>query len=435
MKYTPLNRLPENASSKNSYKKGDLLVLFGELFNRGYANGLLEESKKRNLDVIYSTVGRRQDGVLRPLNAEELITAPKPILNIPLEAGFDLEPAEGGATPTDLLKSVKMDNWQDFKINWDLVKDSQARAEARIKEKFKMYMAQLEAHIKPNQNVLIAHLMAGGVPRARIFMAVLNNVVKAKGDKFIKSSDFWSSDLGRLSDLNFNDVTANTFRYLVEAAAPMREKLEKSNGSLRFAAYGYHGTEVLVQNNYQWQSYSPYIQGWAKLLLEKYSSDFFARGISTCVYNCPEILTNSSSIFQGVEVPLYPLLAAYKKEAPTATYTKNLIDRCQALLKPNRTLDDLVKITDHFYSLKNIVQNFNKFEVWPQHNEQTQMEALVQCSNELIDMHLDPKNLITFILSEEILKGTGRLILADSFKMRQPVAWLNHDIIVKQNLE
>lgn len=428
-KYIPLKTIPEH-----NYKKGDLLVLFGELFNRGYANGLLDEAKKFELDVVYSTVGRRQDGALRALNTSELESAPKPLINIPLEAGFDAEPSAKGTTPADLLKSVKMDSWQDVKLDWNIIKESQKNEEERLKYSFKEYMLQLQEFIRPKQNVLIAHLMAGGVPRARIFMAVLNNVVKAKGDKFIRSNDFWQSDLGRLCALNFNDVTANTFKLLVEAAAPFREKLEKTGGTLRFTAYGYHGTEVLIEGAYKWQGYAPYIQGWAKLLLEEYASNYFSQGISSCVYNCPEILTNSSSIFQGVEVPLYPLLAAYKKEAPHSPLTKNLIDRCQALLKPNKTLEDILEITNRFYTNENIVKNFNKYELWPQHNEQTQMESLIQCSNEIIDLHLDPKNLVTSILSEEIVRGSGQLIFADSFKMGQPVLWLNHDIIVRQNL-
>ena len=46
-------------TAPHPFKKGDLLVLFGELFNRGYANGLVEEAEKNGLTVVRATVGRR----------------------------------------------------------------------------------------------------------------------------------------------------------------------------------------------------------------------------------------------------------------------------------------------------------------------------------------------------------------------------------------
>ncbi len=82
-------------------------------------------------------------------------------------------------------------------------------------------------------------------------------------------------------------------------------------------AFGYHGTEILIDGRYAWQSYSPYLQGFAKVELENIARKALHEGIQASVYNAPEILTNSSSIFLGVEVALYPLLGAMKKEAPT----------------------------------------------------------------------------------------------------------------------
>src|SRR6516165_10750753 len=95
--YNPLRNLPPRAG----YGKGDLLVLCGELFGRGYANGIVEEAKSRGMTVLGATVGRRDaNGELRPLTAEELAEAEAnlggKIINIPLEAGFDMEPGEDG---------------------------------------------------------------------------------------------------------------------------------------------------------------------------------------------------------------------------------------------------------------------------------------------------------------------------------------------------
>ena len=67
--YRPMQELPEIAG----YKAGDVLVLAGELFGRGYANGLVDEAKRLGMTVIGTTVGRRDaDGSLRPLNSDEL---------------------------------------------------------------------------------------------------------------------------------------------------------------------------------------------------------------------------------------------------------------------------------------------------------------------------------------------------------------------------
>ncbi len=82
--YCPMTILPAAAG----YKAGDVLVLVGELFGRGYANGLLEEAKRLGMTVLGTTVGRRNsDGTLRPLTAEELAEAEallgSRIINIP----------------------------------------------------------------------------------------------------------------------------------------------------------------------------------------------------------------------------------------------------------------------------------------------------------------------------------------------------------------
>jgi hypothetical protein len=92
--YRSMQQLPDTAG----YKAGDVLVLAGELFGRGYANGLVDEAKRIGMTVIGTTVGRRDpDGTLRPLTADELAESEAllggRIINVPLEAGFDMEAA------------------------------------------------------------------------------------------------------------------------------------------------------------------------------------------------------------------------------------------------------------------------------------------------------------------------------------------------------
>src|SRR6476619_7200867 len=65
---TSLRHIPQ----ANLFRKGDVFVLFGELFGRGYVNGLIDEARKAGMTIVGITVGRRNDdGSLRALTAEE----------------------------------------------------------------------------------------------------------------------------------------------------------------------------------------------------------------------------------------------------------------------------------------------------------------------------------------------------------------------------
>jgi len=415
----------------STYKPGDVLVLFGELFNRGYANGLVDEAERRGMKIIRTTVGRRdKDGALRPLNAEEMASVPQPFINVPLEAGFDLEPDDQGMTIVDYLKEVKLSEWESFEMDKNSLESSRKKGRDRFLKNLKTYLTQLEAHIPEGSNVLFAHLMAGGVPRAKIIMPLMNRSLKGSGDRFLSSEKFWLSSMGQLCSQSFNEVTAETFQYLVNETTGLREKIQKQGGKVSYVAYGYHGTEVLVGQNYLWQTYSPYLQGWAKIRLENYSREFSQKGIKTCVYNCPEILTNSSAIFSGVEVSLYPLLGALKKEGSDSPKAQASIEESLQLLKPEFKLDDILQFTKSYLTL-DIIRAHCVFEKWPQHNEKKQLETMLAASDRLLEMHKDPKQLMTFPLSEVVFEACGKVMIADSPSPEAPVAWINHDVIAK----
>ena len=94
----------KNIPQGNIFRKGDTFVLFGELFGRGYANGLVNEARKAGMTIIGVTVGRRdENNALRPLTDEELTLAEAnlggKIINVPLMAGFDLDAPVGEPTP------------------------------------------------------------------------------------------------------------------------------------------------------------------------------------------------------------------------------------------------------------------------------------------------------------------------------------------------
>jgi hypothetical protein len=426
-KFVPLRQVP----TATGYKPGDILVVFGELFSRGYANGIVDEAERAGLTVVRTTVGRREKDLLRPLTSEELASQPKPFINEPLEAGFDLEPcSQDGSTPVAQLAGVKLGEWENVKLDWEKIQSSRANGVARFKKHVTAYMSELDKLIPKGANVIFLHTMAGGVPRAKIIMPLMNRIFKGQGERHLPSEQFWNSDLGKLCAMNFEEVTANTLTHLIEGSRGIRGRIEQEGGTVRYLAYGYHGTEVLIDGKYQWQTYSPYVQGWAKMHLEKIAADAWNAGIKATVYNCPEILTNSSSIFQGVELPLYPFMGALRREGPGNAKITKVLGEIQSLLKPEHNVDEILHYIDGVIRSE-AIQSHCVFEKWPQHNEKTQMETMLQASDKLIEMHKDEKNLITFPLSEEVFRATGYVMYHDSWKPQAPVLWLGHDVLAK----
>lgn len=426
--YRPLQQLPE----ASGYKAGDVLVLAGELFGRGYANGLVDEARRIGMTVIGTTVGRRgSDGELRPLNAEELTDAETllggSIINIPLEAGFDLESVDGLPSIAEQLKKARPDDFATIGFIEGSVEKACVAGTARFRAHLEQLETELIRRIPADANVLIAHSMAGGIPRARVFMPLLNRIFKGTGDKYLASEVFWNSPLGRLCDTSFNEVTANTFRYLIEGTAALRERCAGAGTRIGYSAYGYHGTGVLVNGEYRWQSYTPYVQGFAKIRLEEIASEATAKGIRATVYNCPEIQTNSSALFLGVEISLYPLLNAIRLEAGEQIAAP-LEARCQGMLKEEETVTALLERADIYLSSP-VQEQIVDFSTWPQHNTRKQAELMLACSAELMGMHADQKQLVCAELSRIVFLATGRLMLHSSWNAPSAVVWLNHDII------
>lgn len=413
------------------YKKGDVLVVFGELFARGYANGIVDEAERHGLTVIRSTVGRRDgDGTLRALTPEEASQQPAPFVNIPLEAGFDLEPAgPKGTRPIDAFEGVKLSEWEKAKADWPTIEKSRELGRQRFRNAVKRYIVELKTHIPKGKNVIFCHTMAGGVPRTKVIMPVMNRVFKGTGDRYVPSETLFHSDLGKLALMNFDEVTAETFRVLIEETTELRTETESSGGSCRYLAYGYHGTEVLVGDHFRWQTYTPYFQGWAKMRLEGVAKEFHQKGIKATVHNCPEILTNSSSIFIGVEVSLYPLLGALLKlDAGKNGKGAEIVNECLALLKPGTSVDSIMAYTKEYIESE-LIESHSDFTKWPQNNSRPQMEKMLSASEYLFGLHADRKNTITSVLSEQVFRATGYVMFHDSWTCAKPVAWLGHDVL------
>lgn len=432
--YNPLRTIPAPAG----YGKGDVFVLFGELFGRGYANGLVEEARNAGMTIFGITVGRRDaDGSLRPLNDEELAASESilggTIINIPLEAGFDMDCSESGASPVDQLKGIKSNAWESAELDWAAVEQSRKAGIARFTANLATVMDNLDALIPDGANVLFSHTMAGGIPRARVLMPVLNRVFKGQGDRFTASEVFWESSLGKLCATCFDEVTANTFHHLIEASRGIRERVNAAGGKVSYTAYGYHGCEVLIGGTYTWQSYTPYLQGWAKMRLEDIASAAWEKGIRATVFNCPEIQTNSSALFLGVEISLYPLLSALEREGGGATLER-IKDACNGLLKEGSTVEDLLADADRYLSAQ-LLKPFHDYASWPHHNNRDQATLMLDSATRMLEMNRDSKEIVCAELSRAVFLAVGRLMFRTSWQPAAPVCWLNHDIVARELVE
>lgn len=418
-------------SGKRDKTDQGYLVLFGELFNRGYANGLVEEAQKNNFKIIKSTVGRRDaQQNIRALEENEKPTDAYHFINVPLEAGFDMEKDDlTGTSPVDDLKDLGLKSWSDFRWSEGKLQRCLEKGRARFRHQVRTYVAELNQVLpEKNAQVLFAHLMAGGVPRAKIVMPLMNRVFKGTGERYMESESFWKSSIGELCSLNFNEVTAYTLDILIDETAELRKRITQSGGHVSYIAYGYHGTEIWIKDQFQWQSYSPYLQGWAKIELEKVSENWKKKNVTVSTYNCPEILTNSSSIFQGVEAPLYNLLKAFQKLFPDHGRTHQLLNECTSLLKKPQAMEDIFKSINDYYQDPEVLQTI-KFAEWPSHSRRIQLEKLLQLSELVVDAHQDSKKLMTAILSEVVFRSCGWVMFHDSYQPAHSSQWIGHDLI------
>lgn len=420
------------------FRKDDVFVLFGELFGRGYATGLIEAAKAAGMSVIGITVGRRDDaGDLRPLTEDELAQAEANlggrIINIPLMAGFDMDAPEGGVTPTAMLGKMTLENWQGYTLDWPAIDQCRTLGAARFKAALAQVMTELDQMIPAGRNVFFAHTMAGGIPRAKAFMAIANRVYKGRGDRYQSSQALVDSDLGRLILQNFDEVSANTFGHLLDLSTALRDRIQAAGGEVRYTAYGYHGTRVLIDGDYRWQTYTNYTQGYAKMRLERLAAEARDNGIKATVFNCPEIRTNSSDVFAGIELSLLPLLQALRKEGG-GDWVETLWSDCQALLAEGQSLDAVLQMVAD-YQADDAMQPFYDFAAWPMPNSAGQVDKTVGTSQEIVSLHKDRKVLISDVLSQHVVAATGQLIFGTAGTTDAPVLWLDHDIVAQQLIQ
>ena len=428
---TSLRHIPQT----NLFKQGDVFVLFGELFGRGYANGLIDEARAAGMTIVGITVGRRDDsGILRALDGAELAEAEQKlggrIINVPLMAGFDMDAPEGEQNPTEMLSGITLKGWQDEKLDWDKIERCREAGVRRFTESAAAAMAEIDSLIPDGGNVFFAHTMAGGIPRIKAFLAIANRIYKGRGERFMSSRALLESDLGKLILMNFDEVTANTLGHLISASAGIRARMAATGGSVRYTAYGYHGTEILIGGQYLWQTYTNYTQGYAKMRLESVAAAAWAQGVHATVFNCPEIRTNSSDIFVGVELSLFPLLTALKREGG-GQWADQQWQACEALLQEGVTLQNIIDQIEA-YNNDPTSASFRNFDAWPMDNTPQLADVMIGTSDDITKLHADKKALITDHLSALVLESAGPLMFHGAAEQIGPVLWLNHDIIARK---
>jgi hypothetical protein len=428
---TPLRHIP----TANVFRKGDVFVLFGELFGRGYVNGLIDEARAAGMTIVGITVGRRDEtGSLRPLDAAELAEAEEKlggrIINVPLMAGFDMDAPEGEKNPTEMLSGITLKTWQEETLDWAHIERCREAGVRRFTTSAAQVMQEIDKLVPQGANVFFAHTMAGGIPKIKAFLAIANRIYKGRGERFMSSRALLESDLGKLILMNFDEVSANTLNYLIDASATIRDRVTQAGGEVRYTAYGYHGTEILIGGEYHWQTYTNYTQGYAKMRLESVAEAAWKNGITATVFNCPEIRTNSSDIFVGVELSLFPLLVALKREGG-GTWADEQWRICEELLGDDTSLQQLLD-TIEGYNNDATSAEFRNFEAWPMDNTPALADVMIGTSEAITALHKDKKALITDHLSSLVLEGAGPLMFHGASEKIAPVVWLNHDIIARQ---
>src|SRR5690606_35878596 len=140
-----------------------------------------------------------------------------------LEAGFDMTPSSDGTRPVDQMKNLGLKDWMTARLDWKKIEESRKNGRDDFKKRVALWAKEVESQIPAGSKVVFAHTMAGGVPRAKVIMPAMNRVFKGHGARYASSEEFWSTDLGKLCDASFEDVTANTLQDLIDATETVRK--------------------------------------------------------------------------------------------------------------------------------------------------------------------------------------------------------------------
>ena len=409
---------------KNEPITGGTLVIFGEVFPNSYCTGLIKAAEKQGFQVIYSTLGRRQGSVLRDLNKEELANSPLNLINVPLEAGFDLTLGSDKKTPVDLINEQRQKNWNEivFKTKNSYYK----KAEEDFKRRCTQWAIQLQARLSEQKGpVLFAHIMAGGFPRTPVALKSTARLFKGHGERFQSSKAFFDSELGHVFLKNFEAVAADTFKTLVKSTTELRTQLNEEGRKTAYVAYGYHGNFIWTGKTFEWRGVAPYSHGHAKVKLEQISQDLSIPEVT--VFNCPEVLTRSSKIFSTLDSCIFSFLLALDKNYDSLP--SNIQESFHSM-KSELTIEWELFSKKIYEFFNNSTLDFLKNpSLWPQDNKQKQVDLEYKFSKELRSFFKDYDK-VKIQLSHLIIETSGKIMLRTAFSTPDPVCWIGHNSII-----
>lgn len=411
------------------------VVLIGEYLKDGYLKGVRDFCKRHNWQIFFSTIGRRERVADDSLFATGQLRAPAPqeldsevekdnLINLPLEAGFDLVSLSDGRKLSDLLN--KCSEFRKFEISQNDLEEFRSASEVQFKKRLDEFCVQLAPRLEKFDYVLYVHAMAGGTIRHPLALEGLAELLKGT----LNLHDYFKTGLGRAANANINEVSSQTFNYLIDAIKT-NAAMKNLKNEFRIAGYGYHGTKIEIAGAYKWMSLPPYFPAPAKVNLEKISEKNFASGVSCTVFNSPEVVTASSRHFPGISLSSIAFLGSLSKGGHLASPLFSSRFQSETQVIKGFDIEKLSKIADQFFNHP-MFKTF-QIEQWPQTCTAEISNEIRLAQGKITEVTTVPgfRNL-TSALSRILIALVGEILVKESVSAKEPIYWAGHDVIIEK---
>jgi len=95
-----------------------------------------------------------------------------------------MEQDDDGRSPLEQFQEGEAGLLGQARLDWNGIEQSRQRGITRFTDALAQFVAILEKQIPQGVNVLFVHTMAGGIPRARVYMPLFNRVFKGQGERY-----------------------------------------------------------------------------------------------------------------------------------------------------------------------------------------------------------------------------------------------------------